>query len=841
MSKFPKISVIMPSLNVADYIEQCIESVLNQELTDLEIICIDAGSTDGTVEILEEYAREDSRIKIAHSTKKSYGYQMNLGLLLSHGEYIGIVETDDYISPKMFSELYKLTENGTVDIAKGTFYHLYDYDEENIELKKDWAKKELENVNEIFTIYDHERFLDGHPSIWAGIYRKEFLDANNIKFFEAPGGGWVDNGFFYETACAAKKIAYRPEPYYYYREVNPNSSSNDLSDFTIPIRRMIENLEILEKYNCKSEKVLHMAYLRVFAYINNVQRRDSYDAHKHEVLPYIYKMISMLNEDIVIKKLSPNMQKEYYKYVFTNNQFNDNKITIPENNYDSLIDNVISSRKEVVKFKNQLNDSKKKYDNINSQNNNLKSKYDKLLSEKDVLAVKYNTLIEQNNELNSKYDNLRREKKLLTYQKNDLHEYIQEVETSKAFKLGKLIASPIRKLRKLKNRNKELNRPLNVLFIPSDNNRTSGAFLSMANLVVNMKNKYDVNELLILPNKGNGDDILSSFGINYQLIESRDWVVPLSKKRDGDFYKDIENKKKINNEAIIKLRQVIRENNIDIVHINTTYSYVGAKAALAEKVPFVWHLREFLEEDQSNTLWDRKEGNNLINQANNIIAISDSIYKKYENTFDKGKLVRIYNGIDAKKFYKPNREILNDKIIKFIMVGGFEYYKGQIEFAHACAKLYSSGFHDFEVSFVGTGRGDVRAEVEKIISDAGMDNVKYLGYKKNVEDYFDKSDVSFTCAKSEALGRTTVEAMLSGNIVVGADSAGTKELISDNKTGILYKHGDSDDLYKKMLDVINDRDNSKKIAANGRKFMSENMTAEINADNIYSLYKKILS
>ena len=122
-----------------------------------------------------------------------------------------------------------------------------------------------------------------------------------------------------------------------------------------------------------------------------------------------------------------------------------------------------------------------------------------------------------------------------------------------------------------------------------------------------------------------------------------------------------------------------------------------------------------------------------------------------------------------------------------------------------------------------------------------MDNVKYLGYKNNVEDYFDKADVSFTCAKSEAFGRTTVEAMLSGNIVIGADSAGTNELISEGITGILYKHGNSHDLYEKMKYVIENKDISKNIANNGRRFMYENMTAEINADNIYSLYNQVIS
>ena len=86
-----KISVILPSLNVGTYIEECLHSVIKQTLTDIEIICVDAGSTDGTLEILEKYAAEDERITVIRATKKSYGYQMNLGIDAARGEYIGIV------------------------------------------------------------------------------------------------------------------------------------------------------------------------------------------------------------------------------------------------------------------------------------------------------------------------------------------------------------------------------------------------------------------------------------------------------------------------------------------------------------------------------------------------------------------------------------------------------------------------------------------------------------------------------------------------------------------------------------------------------------------------------
>lgn len=96
-----KISVILPSLNVESYIKQCINSVINQTLDDIEIICVDAGSTDGTLEILGDYVNKDSRVKLIHSNKKSYGYQMNLGIKEANGEYIAIVETDDFIKNTM--------------------------------------------------------------------------------------------------------------------------------------------------------------------------------------------------------------------------------------------------------------------------------------------------------------------------------------------------------------------------------------------------------------------------------------------------------------------------------------------------------------------------------------------------------------------------------------------------------------------------------------------------------------------------------------------------------------------------------------------------------------------
>lgn len=303
-----KISVIMPSLNVKPFIEECIESVINQTLKDIEIICVDAGSTDGTLEIIKKISKTDSRIKILHSDKKSYGYQMNLGISHASGQYIGIVETDDFIDKKMYEKLYELTDNATADIAKVNFYHYYN----DSTKRKDGSKIKL--PSKPFSAYNYSNILNGHPSIWAAIYKKSFLKQNNISFMEAPGGGWVDNPFLFKTMLAAKSIVYNSEPLYYYREENPDSSSNNLSDLTLPMNRMMDNLDVLEEFSCKNENVIKALYIRIFWHARDVLEKDNFNKQKLDVLGSIYQVFKRMDEDIVKKNFPIEDVKFYYKF-----------------------------------------------------------------------------------------------------------------------------------------------------------------------------------------------------------------------------------------------------------------------------------------------------------------------------------------------------------------------------------------------------------------------------------------------------------------------------------------------------------------------------------------------
>lgn len=313
--KQPKVAVLMPSYNVAKYIDKCMQSVLKQSLKDIEIICVDAGSEDGTIEKLKGYVKEDSRIHLYLSNKRSYGAQLNQALNNSTAEYIAIVETDDFIDEKMLETLYKLTKISYIDIVKSSFYHYDDSDVENIIIRKDNAKNTIPE-GEIFTLAKEAMFIEGHPSIWSAIYKKDFLEKNNIRFMEEQGGSWVDNLFFIETAIKANTIVYTNEAYYYYRETNPESSTNKLEGSHVPVQRILDIFRILEENEVENSEIYEKIYHRLFRYVEIILENNDFN---HLNLDYtttnmIFTALNKVDESFVKRELESGYKKIYYKY-----------------------------------------------------------------------------------------------------------------------------------------------------------------------------------------------------------------------------------------------------------------------------------------------------------------------------------------------------------------------------------------------------------------------------------------------------------------------------------------------------------------------------------------------
>lgn len=221
----PKLSIVMPSLNVRNYIEVCLESVINQTFTDMEIFCVDAGSTDGTLEILEAYAEKDKRITVIKSDKKSYGYQVNLGFRAATGEYFGIVETDDIINLKMYEKLYNVAVETGVDIVKANFCRFEIVDGVMTKKYAEIAKPHM--YDRVLTKEKDRTDIITNAALytWAGIYKRSFLLENGIFHNESPGASYQDNGFWFQTMSMADSVYFITDSFYMLRRDNPNSST----------------------------------------------------------------------------------------------------------------------------------------------------------------------------------------------------------------------------------------------------------------------------------------------------------------------------------------------------------------------------------------------------------------------------------------------------------------------------------------------------------------------------------------------------------------------------------------------------------------------------------------
>lgn len=217
----PKFSILIPVYNVETYLRECLDSVVGQSLKDLGIICINDGSTDGSLAILQEYAKNDKRILIIDKPNSGYGDSMNQALEKATGEYIGIVEPDDYIDQDAFENLYRIAEKFHADVVKANYYK---FNSKNStvcsEITPDLSLRP-------FRALEHPEVFQFAPAIWSAIYRREFLLENDIKFLPTPGASYQDLSFSFKVWTLAKVIVLMPDAFLHYRLDNATSSVNN--------------------------------------------------------------------------------------------------------------------------------------------------------------------------------------------------------------------------------------------------------------------------------------------------------------------------------------------------------------------------------------------------------------------------------------------------------------------------------------------------------------------------------------------------------------------------------------------------------------------------------------
>lgn len=240
-----RVSVIIPVYNVEKYLEKCLGSLINQSLTDIEFICINDGSTDNSLEILDRYAAKDKRFTVISQENRGQGVARNKGLEVAKGEYIGFVDPDDWVEPNMFETLYNKAKELELDIIECNYIDEY----EDNRPASNWQTRL--KTNKIFNRHNNKAYLFTHPiATWNKLFRTELIRKNNIKFSNGKCG--EDHCFTIPARLFAKRALHCNNYLYHYLWRNNSSVRNSIYNFDIIycIEKVKEFL-IKEKLYCK--------------------------------------------------------------------------------------------------------------------------------------------------------------------------------------------------------------------------------------------------------------------------------------------------------------------------------------------------------------------------------------------------------------------------------------------------------------------------------------------------------------------------------------------------------------------------------------------------------------
>lgn len=247
------ITIIITIHNAEKYLDECLVSVLNQTYKNIEILCIDGGSTDSTSEILKSYQKLDSRIFIINDPNTSYGHKVNIGIELAQGKYIAVLESDDMYEPFMIEKLAEIAVKYDTDIVNADYRYVFDISNKRFYVSHQMFHKQPYNC--LIEQHEQPKRLEIPERYWTGLFSRNFLKRERIKLNETPGASFQDMTFRFLTSVLANRVYHLNIPVYQYRMDNPSSSMKDSSKTVIIadehsflkqelLKRDIENPEI---------------------------------------------------------------------------------------------------------------------------------------------------------------------------------------------------------------------------------------------------------------------------------------------------------------------------------------------------------------------------------------------------------------------------------------------------------------------------------------------------------------------------------------------------------------------------------------------------------------------
>ena len=281
----PKVSVIIPVYNVEAYIEKCLDSLLSQTLDDIEIICVNDGSTDKSCSIILDYVKKDSRIILMSQENKGPGCARNAGLRVAKGEYVGFVDPDDFLDFDFFEKLYNCAIKNDIDIVKGNVKILQDevqlYSEENFAIKKEKRSIPLKNFRACW---------------WAAIYKNDNIDKYEIRFSDTFY--LEDVAFLDKNLLVARSFKFIDDVYYYHC-IRKNSLTTKKTNSDFKLKQFYLSYKDIKNFlNCVKSKDVYKYYINETFYYHIIWFFMNIYLSESENTLDNYKYIESLLEDI---------------------------------------------------------------------------------------------------------------------------------------------------------------------------------------------------------------------------------------------------------------------------------------------------------------------------------------------------------------------------------------------------------------------------------------------------------------------------------------------------------------------------------------------------------------
>lgn len=350
-------------------------------------------------------------------------------------------------------------------------------------------------------------------------------------------------------------------------------------------------------------------------------------------------------------------------------------------------------------------------------------------------------------------------------------------------------------------------------------------------LIALMKDQIDKGNkvLLIIPRNGPIEDLLRFNNIDYIIYKFFNWVNNGSGRRLAYGIA----KYFINQSISYKLFKILKNMSFipDIVHTNVITTDIGYHLAHRFKCHHIWHIREFgkldfnMDFDLGISLSKR-----IISSSDTIIANSNAVNNYYKKLMNLN-IVTVYNGISITPEIHHSYD---GPIYKFIMVGRLGVEKNHKEALYAMKILIEEGIKNFHLDIFGNGTYE--SEIVKEINKLNLQEyVSLKGFSSNID--YSSYIVGLMCSNYEAFGRVTVEYMMNGLVVVGSDSGGTSEILSQD-TGLLYKPGDPKDLAKQLKFILNNINICNSISKKARKIACSRFSTEEYFKNINIIYNQ---